>query len=162
MVVSDVLAQYASLTHWKIIKDNFVEGKICLDDISKFPSEKAVEIIERTLFSNGYAITQIDADIVEITGFGRSPRTIGIPVIRDAKALPAHERLVSFIFRFKHRDAVETGQLFGQYLSPPQAWTQSLADPKSNTLVVTERTSVIRKLIDIVKELDVPDQKKQP
>jgi hypothetical protein len=63
--VSDVIAQYGSLTQFKIIRDNFVQGKVCLDDIAKLPSEKAVEIIERTLFANGYSITQIDSDIVE-------------------------------------------------------------------------------------------------
>lgn len=162
MEVSDVVTQYGSLTHQKIIRDNFVQGKVCLDDISKLPLEKAVEIIERTLFANGYAITQIDSDTVEITGVGKSARAIGIPVISDPKALPTHERLVSFILVFKYREAQGMGQLLGQYLSPPQTWTHFLAEPKSNTLLVTERTSVIRRLIDIAKEMDVPDWKKQP
>ena len=160
--VSDVIAQYGSLTHFKIIRDNFVQGKVCLDDIAKLPPEKAVEIIERTLFANGHSITQIDSDTVEITGTGKSARSIGIPVISDPKALPTHERLVSFVFRFKHREALEMHHLFGQHLSPPQTWTSSLAQVKSNTLLVTERTSVIRRLIDIAKEMDIPDWKKQP
>lgn len=133
-----------------------------MDDIAQLPSEKAVEIIERTLFANGYAITQIDSDTVEVTGAGKSAGAIGIPVISDPKALPTHERLVTFIFSFKYRDAVGMGQLFGQQLSPPQTWTRFLGEPKSNTLLVTERTSVIRRLIDIAKEMDVPDWKKQP
>lgn len=160
--VSDVVAQYGSLTRLKIIRDNFVQGKVCLDDVSKLPSEKAVEIIERTLFANGYAITQIDSDTVEVTGTGKSARAIGIPVLSDPKALPTQERLVSFIFGFKYRNAQEMHHLFFQHLSPPHTWTSFLVEPKSNTLLVTERTSVIRRLIDIAAKMDVPDWKKPP
>ena len=133
-----------------------------MDDVSKLPPEKAIEIIERTLFANLYQITQIDSDTVEITGSGRSARSIGIPVISDAKALPTHERLVSFVFGFKYRDAQQMREFFGQYLSPPQPWTSFYAEPKSNTLLVTERTSVIRTLIDIAAKMDVPDWQKKP
>lgn len=160
--VCDVLKQYAVLTHVKIIRDNFVEGKVTMDDVSELPTEKAIEIIERTLFSNGYAITQIDPDTVEVTGTGESARSIGIPVISDPKALPTRERLVSFVFGFKYRDAHEMQQIFGMQLSPPRPWTSFIAEPKSNTVVVTERTSVIRRLIDIAVKMDVPDWQKKP
>jgi type II secretory pathway component GspD/PulD (secretin) len=130
--------------------------------ISPRAPEKAIEIIERTLFSDGYAITQIDSDTVEVTGTGKSARSIGIPVISDPKALPTHERLVSFVFGFKHRSAEEMRQLFLHQLSPLQTWTSVLAEPKSNTLLVTERTSVIRRLIDIAAKMDVPDWEKKP
>jgi type II secretory pathway component GspD/PulD (secretin) len=143
-----------------MIRDNFVQGKVCMDDVSKLPPEKAIEIIERTLFANWYQLTQIDPDTVEVTGTGRTARSIGVPVISDAKALPNRERIVSFVFGFKYRDAHEMQQIFGQYLSPPQPWTSFIAEQKSNTLLVTERTSIIRRLIDIVAKLDVPDWKK--
>jgi type II secretory pathway component GspD/PulD (secretin) len=160
--VCDVLAKYAALTHLKITRDNFVQGKVSIDDVSGSDTEKAIEIIERTLFSNGFAITQIDSDTVEVTGTGKSARSIGIPVISDPKALPTHERLVSFVFGFKYRNAKEMQQIFAMHLSPPQTWTSFLAEPSSNTVLVTERTSAIRKLIDIAVKMDVPDWKKQP
>ena len=160
--VCDVLAKYGSLTHLKIVRDNFVQGKVSIDDVSSLPSDKAIEIIERTLFSDGFAITQIHPDTVEVTGVGKNARAIGIPVISDPKALPTQERLVSFVFGFKYRSAQEMQQLFGQYISPPQTYTSFLAEPKSNTLLVTERTSVIRRLIETAAKMDVPDWKKEP
>ncbi len=160
--VCDLLEEYASLTHLKVIRDNFVQGKISIEDVSRLPAEKAVEIIERTLFSDGFAITQIHPDTIEVTGTGKSARAIGIPVISDPKTLPTQERLVSFVFGFKYRSAQEMQQLFMQHLSPPRTWTSLLAEPKSNTLLVTERTSVIRRLIEIAQKMDVPDWKKEP
>src|SRR5438552_3358424 len=49
--VCDVLAKYAALTHLKITRDNFVQGKVSIDDVSGLDKAKAIEIIERTLFS---------------------------------------------------------------------------------------------------------------
>jgi type II secretory pathway component HofQ len=160
--VCELLAKYAALTHLKISRDNFVQGKVSIDDVSGLPAEKAIEIIERTLFSDGYPITQIDQDTVEVTGAGRNARAIGPPVITDPKALPTHERLVSFVFGFRYREAKDMQQVIGQHLSPPQAYTSFIVEPKSNTLLVTDRTSVIRRLIDIVAKMDVPDWKKEP
>src|SRR3954471_13295496 len=65
--VCDVLAKYASLTHFKIIRDNFVQGKVSIVGVSSLQPEKAIEMIDRTLFSDGFAITQIDSDAVEVT-----------------------------------------------------------------------------------------------
>src|SRR5256885_13869360 len=158
--VNQVLSFYESLTHFKITRDNFVRGKISIVVAEPVTPEKAIEIIERTLFSNGFQITQIDADTVEVTGTGKSARSIGIPVISDPKALPTNERLVSFVFSFKYRDAQEMVKIFAQHLSPPQPWTSFLGEPKSNTILVTERTSVIRRLLDIAAKMDVPDWKK--
>lgn len=160
--VCDLLEEYALLTHLKVIRDNFVQGKVSIGDVSHLPAEKAVEIIERTLFSDGFAITQIHPDTIEVTGTGKSARAIGLPVISDLKTLPTQERLVSFVFAFKYRSAQEMQQLFMQHLSPPRTWTSILAEPKSNTLLVTERTSVIRRLIEIAQKMDVPDWKKEP
>jgi type II secretory pathway component GspD/PulD (secretin) len=139
----------------------FVNGKVSIDDLSGLTTEKSIEMIERTLIANGFTIIQIDPDTVEVVGTGKNPRSIGVPVISNPKALSTHERVVSFIFHLKYRDVKDMQQIFGQYLSPPESWTSVLPEPKSNTLVVTERTSAIRSLTEIAAEMDVPTRKKE-
>src|SRR5947209_281121 len=56
--VCELLNRYAALTHLKIIRDNFVQGKVSIDDTAGLPAERAIEVIERTLFADGFAITQ--------------------------------------------------------------------------------------------------------
>jgi type II secretory pathway component GspD/PulD (secretin) len=160
--VCDLLKQYESLTHLKIIRDNFVQGKLSINDVSGLAPAKAIEVIERTLFTDGFAITQIDSDTVEVSGFGKNPRSIGVPVVSDAKELPNQERLVSFVFGFKYRNCREMQQMFLRYLMPEQPYTSLIADAKGNTLLVTERTSVVRSLIEIASKMDVPEAKKEP
>jgi type II secretory pathway component GspD/PulD (secretin) len=159
--VCEVLDQYASLTHLKLIRDNFVQGEMSLN-VTGLSPEKTIDIIERTLFSNGYSIVQVDTDTVEIVGTGRTPRTIGVPVLADPKELPKQERIISYVFGFKYRNAVEMQQIFGQYLSPRNTWTSFQASSKSDTLLVTERSSVIRSLLEVTAKMDVPDAKEKP
>ncbi len=50
----------------------------------------------------------------------------------------------------------ELQQVLGQYLSPPQPYTSFLALPKSGSLLVTENTAVIRKLVSVIDQVDIP------
>jgi type II secretory pathway component GspD/PulD (secretin) len=152
-----VLRFYESLTGFKIIKDNFVQGKITVSVAEPITRDKAIEIIERSLFGNGYSIVQIEPDTVEVLGAGRNARSHGVPTISDAKDLPSGERVVSFLFKLKHRDPEKIQRVLAQYLSPPQAYTSFLIVPDTHALWVTERTSVIRQLIKVIEEVDVPE-----
>jgi type II secretory pathway component GspD/PulD (secretin) len=159
--VCDVLKQYAALTHFRVIQDNFVGGKISLD-VSGQPPEKAIDTIERTLFADGYQIVQIDPETVEIVGPGKNARNVGVQIITDAKDLPRGERVVSYLFKLSFSDVTELQQVLGQYLSPPQTYTSFLALPKSKALLITERTSVIRRLVELIAVIDVAGTPKAP
>ncbi len=141
-----------------------MQGQVSIDDVTTLPPEKAIQIIERSLFGDGFAIIQIAPDTVQIVGVGMSARTIGVPVVSDPKEVPLHERVISYLFAFKYRSAVEMQQIFGQYTSPPKPYTHFVAsNPKgSNTLLATERSSIIRQLIEIARKMDVPDAAKTP
>jgi hypothetical protein len=119
--------------------------------------DEAIQIIERTLFADGYPILQIDPKTVEILGAGRPGRGNGVPTISDPKDLPVGERLVSYLFKLKHRSPEKMQSVFAQYLSPPKAYTSFLIVPEANALWVTERTSVIRQLIKVIQEVDIAE-----
>ena len=160
--VNEVLSLYESLTHFKIIRDNFVQGKINISVAQPVTAEKAIEIIEGTLFANGFAIIQVQPDTVEIVGTGRSGRSSPIPTISEPEQLPTHERLVSYLFRFKHARAKDVQNLFAQYLAPPRMWTSFLVSEGTNTFWITERSGIIRQLLIAAEKIDVPPSREQP
>ena len=160
--VNDLLRVYEKLTGFRIIKDNFVQGKITVSVAQPMTRDEAIQIIERTLFANGYPILQIDPKTVEILGPGRHARGNGVPTISDPRELPAGERLVSYLFKLKYRNPGKLQQVFAQYLSPPHAYTSFLIVPEANALWVTERTSVIRQLLKVIQEVDIPESIASP
>jgi general secretion pathway protein D len=154
--VVDVLRYYEQLTGKKLIMDNFVQGKVNIALSRPVPRDEAVKIIEMNLLMNGYSLVPAGDDIVKVIGTGRSPRNAGIPLISDEADIPEGEHVVSFLFKLRFADPVELQQVLGQYLSPPQAYTSFLALPKAGSILITENSSVIRTLIRIVDQIDVP------
>jgi type II secretion system protein D len=108
------------------------------------------------LLMNGYSLVPAGGDIVKVIGTGRSPRNAGVPLISDEADLPEGEHVVTFLFKLRYADPIELQQVLGQYLSPPQSYTSFLALPKSSSILITENSAVIRSLIHIVDQIDVP------
>src|SRR4051812_9146545 len=154
--VVDVLRYYEQITGKKLIMDNFVQGKVNIALSRPVPRDEAIKIIEMNLLMNGYSLVPAGGDIVKVIGTGRSPRNAGIPLVSDEADIPEGEHVISFLFKLRFADPVELQQVLGQYLSPPQAYTSFLALPKAGSILITENSSVIRTLIRIVDQIDVP------
>ena len=154
--VADVLRAYEQLTGTKIVMDNFVQGKVSIFIAKKIPKEEAIRIIEMNLLMNGFSLVPAGDDITKVIGTGKNPRTAGVPVVSDESEIPDGEHVVSYLFKLRYADPQELQQVLGQYLSPPQAYTSFLALPKSGSLLVTENTAVIRKLVKIIDQVDIP------
>src|SRR5256714_3632257 len=154
--VVDVLHLYDQLTNQKLIMDNFVQGKVNIFLSRAIPKDEAIKIIEMNLLMNGYSLVPAGDGIVKVIGSGRSPRNAGVPLVSDEADIPEGEHVVSFLFKLKYADPVELTQVLGQYLQPPQAYTSFLALPKASAILITENSAVIRSLIRIVDQIDVP------
>ena len=154
--VVDVLHLYEQLTNTKLIMDNFVQGKVNIFLSRAVPKDEAIKIIEMNLLMNGYSLVPAGDGIVKVIGTGRSPRNAGVPLVSDEADIPEGEHVVSFLFKLRYADPVELQQVLGQYLSPPQSYTSFLALPKASAILITENSAVIRSLIRIVDQIDVP------
>jgi type II secretion system protein D len=154
--VADVLHLYEQLTGKKLVTDNFVQGKVNIFISKPLPREDAIKIIEMNLLMNGYALVPAEGDVVKVIGTGRNPRGAGVPIISDDADIPAGDHVISFLFKLRYADPIELQQVLGQYLSPPQTFTSFLALPKSSSILVTENSSVIRALVHIIDQVDIP------
>jgi len=154
--VSDVLHLYETLTSKKLVMDNFVQGKVNIFISKDVPREEAIKIIEMNLLMNGYSLVPAESDIVKVIGTGRNPRAAGVPIISDDAEIPRGDHVISFLFKLRYADPIELQQVLGQYLQPAQPYTSFLALPKSSSILVTENSSVIRSLVHIIEQVDVP------
>ena len=154
--VIDVLRYYEQLTGKKMIMDNNVVGKVNIFIPKPVTPEEAVRIIEMNLLLNGYSLVPAEGDIVKVIGTGKNPRTAGVPIISDEADIPEGDHVISYLFKLRYADPQELQQVLGQYLSPPQPYTSFLALPKSSSILVTENSSVIRTLVKIIDQIDIP------
>jgi general secretion pathway protein D len=154
--VADVLHLYEQLTGKKLVMDNFVQGKINIFLSKPLPRDEAIKIIEMNLLMNGYSLVPAEGDVIKVIGTGRNPRGAGVPIISDDADIPSGDHVISFLFKLRYADPIELQQVLGQYLSPPQTFTSFLALPKSSSILVTENSSVIRALVHIIDQVDIP------
>ena len=152
--VENIVGIYAALTQFEIIKGNSLHGKVSVFTTKPITREEAIEIIEKTLFADGFAILQVNPTTIEIVGPSGNPRGSGIPTISDPAQIPQQERLISFLFTFKHRGVQQMKEALTQYLDPPKPYTSFVVVPDANALWLTERTSVIRNLVGAMEKLD--------
>ena len=147
---------YETLTGKKLVMDNFVQGKVNIFISKPVPRDEAIKIIEMNLLMNGYSLVPAEGDIVKVIGTGKNPRGAGVPIISDEADIPSGDHVISFLFKLRYADPIELQQVLGQYLSPPQTYTSFLALPKSSSILVTENSSVIRSLVHIIDQVDIP------
>ncbi len=155
--VQDVLHFYEQLTGAKLVMDNTVQGKVNIFISKPVPREEAIKIIETNLLLNGFSLVPSGNDIVKVIGIAKNPRTAGVPVISDLAEIPPGEHVISFLFKLRYADPQELAQVLAQYLQSTQAaYTSILALPKSSSLLVTESSSAIRSVAQIIEQIDIP------
>jgi general secretion pathway protein D len=155
--VQDVLHFYETLTGKKLVMDNFVQGKVNIFISKPVSREEAIRIIEMNLSLNGFSLVPAEGDIIEVVGTGKNPRAASVPVISDESEIPPGDQVVSYLFKLHYADAIELQQALTQYLSG--AGTNPapiLALPKSGSLLVTQNCGIIRRLVKIVDQIDIP------
>ena len=154
--VNAVLDFYEHLTGFHIVRDNQVIGQVSVVTPQRVAKEKAVELIEQTLFSNGFSIIQSSKDTVRIVGIGKNPVSEGIPFVSKVEDIPAGERLISFAIKLQFRQPGELIRVLREAQPPsPNGTGLLMPDAASRSIIVTDRTSVVRRLIGLVKEIDV-------
>jgi general secretion pathway protein D len=154
--VLDVLRLYEQLTNKRLVIDNVVQGKVNIFVARPIPKEEAIKIIEINLLMNGYSLVPSEGDIIKVLGTGKNPRSAGIPIISDEQLIPSDGNIISFLFRLRFADPVELQAVLGQYLQPQQPYTSVLPLPKAGAILITENAHVIRTLVNIVSQIDIP------
>ena len=158
--VREVLAAYERLTAFKIVTDSGAIGMVKIRIAQPIPKAEAIAMIEQTLFANGYSLIQLDQDTIRVVGIGKNARNEGIPFVSKAEDIPASERLISFVIKLQFRQPEELVPILLRHTAASPALGNILvADPTARAIIVTDRSSIVRNLIKLVKEIDVPKRK---
>lgn len=156
--VKDVLSFYERLTKKNLVFDNQVIGTVNLVLSQPVPREEAIKIIEINLLLNGFTLVPVEnSDIIKVIGVGKNPRSAAIPLISDEMLLPEGEHVVTFLTKVKYADPQELAQMLGTFVvASAGQFTNITALPKAGALLITENTAVIRQVLRIIHEIDVP------
>ncbi|MEM6883847.1 MAG: secretin N-terminal domain-containing protein [Verrucomicrobiota bacterium] len=157
MPVEGVIQIYRRLTGFQVIEGQNLQGPtITIKTDGTVPKEEAIRLIEAALLLHGYVIVPSGPNTVKILNSqAQNPRSEGLPIYTDLNDLPVGDKVVSFFTNLEHITATEAASAL-QAASVPSAYTVILPVESNQSIVVTEKTSVIRQLMQLKTLIDTP------
>lgn len=160
MDVSQVLDFYERLTGRRLIRDNQVIGQINIVINQPVPKDEAIKIIEINLLMNGFSLVPVDrtdGKLWKVIGTGKNPRNYGIPIFSELDELPDNEQVVTYLKKLEYADPTELAATLGQAVPASPTLGQTITPlPKAGALLITENSVIIRGILRIIREIDLP------
>lgn len=149
-----VLEFYETLTGKKALYDTTVQGKVRVRVTREVAKQEAVRILETVFALNGFVLIPGPGDIVKVIGQSKNVRQFDIPIYSELGQLPEGNQVVSFLFKLEYADPQEVKGALDLVIAATQSVTNIVPLPKSQAVLVTENSDVIRNVAQIVAKLD--------
>ncbi len=146
--IRDVIKAISEMTHKNFLIDKSVQGKITIISPTKVTPEEAYEIFLSILDVNGYTVVKSGKIYKIIPKEDARKEALSLYEVPP----PPSEAFVTQLVPLEHVSATEIANTFRDMVSKGGAMT---AYVPSNTLIITDTASNIRRLLTIIKKLDV-------
>ena len=153
--IRQVLEFYEKLTGKKALYDTTVTGNVQVRVLKPVTRLEAVRILETVFTLNGFTLIPGPGDIVKVIfNQSKNVRQFSVPIFSEPEQLPESNQVVTFLFKLDYADPTEVKTALEQVIAPTQNVTSVVALAKSQAVLVTENSDVIRNLLPILARLD--------
>jgi len=141
----------SELTGKNFVVDHRVKGKVTIISPAKISMGEAFKVFESVLEVHGYTTVKAGA----ITKIVPSPdaRTKNIKTLLQKESGSPEDRIVTQLIHLKYAGPDEIKRLFAPLISKSSV---ILSYPPTSTLIVTDVYSNIKRLLRILKTIDIP------
>lgn len=121
---------------------------------------KAAELLRKAATIENFVFVPDEQDpkldILTLATGGIRPTGRGVDVYNENDPLPEGDAVISYVMTLNYIKPAEAVNTFTQIIGQFGAFGSIAAVPNASAVVITENTSLIRKLIDLKKEIDKP------
>jgi general secretion pathway protein D len=122
---------------------------------------EAAELLRKAAILEGFVFVpdglNPNLDVLMLSPGGISgPKGVGIPVYSENDPLPEGDSVIHYVMTLSFIKPAEAVNTFTQIIGQFGAFGSIAAVPNASAVVITENTSLIRKLIDLKAEIDKP------
>ena len=148
--LSTMIETYSKATGQKFVIDSTVRGKATLLNSTDLTAEEAFDQLSEALALNGFAIIK-NGDTMSV----KNARSAQRDNIETSTTLPKAkpQRMASWIINLKYASAADVMRELRLLSS---AYGEVSAFEKNNQLVVSDWTSNLQRIAEIVKNVDIP------
>jgi general secretion pathway protein D len=162
--VAVFLMVYEKLKGVTLIKDAQLAGpQLSLTLNQPVTKAEAIRLLESTLLLNGYAFIAVDKNknsVKVINTANKNPRSEGVFLFTNESELPDGEVIASYVMQLTHLAADEAVEIFNKFIVL-HSYGSIVSVPIANQVVITESSTLIRRLIDVKSLIDMPAPEKK-
>jgi general secretion pathway protein D len=147
-----IVSAAASSAEFSFVQDASVEDPLTYAEAAELLKKAAT--IENFVFVPDGADSNLD--ILTLATGGIRPTNRGVAVFTENDPLPEGDAVISYVMNLKYIKPDEALRTFTQIIGQFGAYGSIAAVPNAASVVITENTSLIRKLIDLKAEIDKP------
>ncbi|MDP8215228.1 MAG: type II secretion system secretin GspD [Candidatus Euphemobacter frigidus] len=148
-----VIKYISDLTGKNFIIDQNVRGPVTVISPTKIPLDEVYKVFESILEVRGF-VTVPSGKVIKIsTKKEASKRNIAMSVGDNLEQIVPEDTIITQLIPLQYADVQKVRTALGQLFSKDSS---VIAYPVTNTLIVTDISSNIHRLVKIIKELDIP------
>ena len=155
--IRDILKFMSDETNLTIISSEKVQGKVSIVNLKSITVNEALEAIKTALNTLGFTIVRINRTIVVIPISEAKTRPVRVQMGSDPDQIPSTDEMITQIMPITYADAAELAQNL-RNLVPKDA--DIFADTSTNSVVITDTSSNIHRIAQIIKQLDTSPTEK--
>jgi general secretion pathway protein D len=149
--IHDILKFMSDETNLTIIASDRVQGKVTLVNLKGITVDEALEALKTALNTLGFTMVRVNKTIVIIPISDAKTRPLRVQIGSDPNMIESSDEMITQIIPLSSADAGEMSQNL-KNLIPKEA--DMFADTTTNSLVITDTSSNIRRIALIIKQLD--------
>lgn len=149
-----VIKFISELTGKNIIVDSKVKGKVTVISPRKVSVKEAYRVFESILQVNNYAAVKSDGIIKIVPKPDASKSLSSASVGTDRKKIPRGDKIVTQIIPLDYAGSTQVKGALAPLISKNGVIIDYAG---TNTLIITDIASNLRRLLDIIKEIDLAD-----
>lgn len=154
-----IAALYQQLTGERVlVSSGAVGAEINFVQDPPLTHRQAVELLKKAALMEGLVFVPAGEGVVKlvVATAGLNPRQAALPVVIDPADLPKGDEVVSFVMPLKYIKPDEIVRTFTQVIGQFGPYGSIAAVPNASAVVVTENSALIRTLIELKEQIDVP------
>lgn len=152
-----VLVQFISeLTHKNFIVDEKVRGKVTIISPTKVTAEEAYAIFQSVLQVKGFTTVQ-SGRVVKIVP-SKDAKQVGLPTVYNGAIATVGDEFITRLVPLRHVSAAEMVQVLQPMVS---ADGLVLPYPQTNSLILTDAATNVKRLLLMLEDLDVEGYERQ-
>ena len=152
--IRQVLEFYETLTGKKALYDNTVQGNIHVRVTKPVARVEAVRILETVFALNNFTLIPGTGNIVKVINTSKNVRQFNIPIFSEIDQIPEGNQVITFLFKLEYADPTEVKTALDQVIAATPSVTNIVPLPKSQAVLVTETSDMIRNIAPVVARLD--------